>query len=279
MSSLQSSTKSGTSTLDTASNAHDSLFEKKKATREKIIERWICADHSLPDKPSACWHHTNHPGICYPLTIGNINYWVSLIVSYSDFVFCTDVLNTIQLRNPEAYNENEKPSEINLTPSYRSPASRPPPQQQPMQMQMPYPFYPPPHMYLPQQSWPMNPQPVPSTSEPTRLHQNPLGWPKLVKGPAISAWLQHCDNHPDRHGDNLSTLAANFDTQGYRTIDQLTSGRMSIENLSSWVNIGKGTADYIIQYADEDMALVIDGKFVMLDQPNVNDTGNGDWAY
>ena len=38
---------------------------------------------------------------------------------------------------------------------------------------------------------------------------------------------------------------------------------MSIENLSSWVNIGKGTADYIIQYVDEDMALVIDDKFVM----------------
>ena len=38
---------------------------------------------------------------------------------------------------------------------------------------------------------------------------------------------------------------------------------MLIENLSSWVNIGKGTADYIIQYVDEDMALMIDGKFVM----------------
>ena len=53
---------------------------------------------------------------------------------------------------------------------------------------------------------------------------------------------------------------------------------MSIENLSSWVNIGKGTADYIIQYADGDMALVIDGKFVMeLDKLNMNETCDDDW--
>ena len=29
------------------------------------------------------------------------------------------------------------------------------------------------------------------------------------------------------------------------------------------MNISKGLADYIIQYADEDMSLVNDGKFVM----------------
>ena len=124
----------------------------------------------------------------------------------------------------------------------------------------------------------MNPQPVPLTSQPAGSHQNQLTRPRLVKGLAISAWLQYCDSHPDRHGDNLATLAANFEAQGYRTIDQLTSGHMSIENLSSWVNIGKGTADYIIQYVDEDMALVIDGKFAMeLDKPNVNETRDDDW--
>jgi len=38
---------------------------------------------------------------------------------------------------------------------------------------------------------------------------------------------------------------------------------MSVENLSNWIEIGKGTADLIIQYAEEDMALVRDGKFTM----------------
>ena len=50
---------------------------------------------------------------------------------------------------------------------------------------------------------------------------------------------------------------------------------MSIENLSSWIKIGKGTADYIIQYVDEDMALVNDGKFAMTDLPNIDESGDG----
>ena len=42
----------------------------------------------------------------------------------------------------------------------------------------------------------------------------------------------------------------------------------------SWMNIGKGTANYIIQYADEDMVLVKDGKFTMVDLPNVDHFGD-----
>ena len=57
-------------------------------------------------------------------------------------------------------------------------------------------------------------------------------------------------------------------------IDKLTSGHISTENLSSWMIIG-GTADCIIQYADEDTALVNDGKFAMEDLPNVDGSGSG----
>jgi hypothetical protein len=38
---------------------------------------------------------------------------------------------------------------------------------------------------------------------------------------------------------------------------------MSVENLSNWLHIGRGTADLIIQCAEEDMALVREGKFAM----------------
>lgn len=38
---------------------------------------------------------------------------------------------------------------------------------------------------------------------------------------------------------------------------------MSVENLSNWLEIGKGTSDLIIHYAEEDMALVRDGNFTM----------------
>ena len=45
---------------------------------------------------------------------------------------------------------------------------------------------------------------------------------------------------------------------------------MSIENLSSWLEIGKGTADLIIQYAEDDMARFRDGNFMMdLEPPPV----------
>ena len=130
-------------------------------------------------------------------------------------------------------------------------------------------------MYFQPNSWPTNSHFAPSTSQPPGPHQNPTTRPKSVKGPIISAWLRHCDNHPDRRGENFSALTGNFDEQGYQTIDQLTSACMSVENLFSWIKIGKGTADYIIQYADEDMALVNDGKFAILDLPNVNEFGDG----
>ena len=38
---------------------------------------------------------------------------------------------------------------------------------------------------------------------------------------------------------------------------------MSVENLSNWLGIGKGIADLIIRYAEEDMILVEDGNFTM----------------
>jgi hypothetical protein len=135
---------------------------------------------------------------------------------------------------------------------------------QPMPMSMPYPYYPPPQMFYPMQQQQWGPQPIMPA-------QNPTIPPRSVKGPAISTWLQYCDSLPIRQGENFVELAGKFGEQGYRTIDQLTSSRVSIENLSGWLGIGKGTADYIIQYADEDMVLVRNGRFTMdLDIPGDN---------
>jgi len=175
---------------------------------------------------------------------------------------------------------NEKPRELNVM----STAARCPlgganhnntrmQDAQPLPMTMPYPYYPSPHMYypMPQQQW--APQPVPPGSHPFASQQNLTMPPRSVRGPAISAWLQYCDRHPTHQGENFAFLAAKFDEQGYRTIDQLTGSRMTVENLSGWLSIGKGTADYIIQYADEDMVLVRNGKFTM-DLSNVDNSGN-----
>lgn len=99
---------------------------------------------------------------------------------------------------------------------------------------------------------------------------------KYIRGPRILPWLQYCDRFPGREGENFSALAGQFDKEGYRTIDQLTGSRMSVENLSNWFGIGKGVADRIIQYAEEDMTLVIDGNFTMdLEPPQ---EPQADWA-
>ena len=58
--------------------------------------------------------------------------------------------------------------------------------------------------------------------------------------------------------------AGKFDEEGYCRINQLTGNRISVEKLSTWLNIGKGTADVLIQYAEEDMELLKVGTFTMI---------------
>ena len=77
--------KTNISAPETSSDPNNVLFARKQEIREKIIQKWLCADHSLPDKPTACWRREDEPGVCYPLMIGNINYWAARIVSYSCF--------------------------------------------------------------------------------------------------------------------------------------------------------------------------------------------------
>ena len=137
-------------------------------------------------------------------------------------------------------------------------------------------FFPPP-MGLAQQVWPpqlppFGPQPVPQSNAATAP-------PKVVKGPAIGDWLRHCDFHPDHQGEDFQSLQTKFDDEGFRNLIQLTSGRTTVEKLSGWLDIGKGTADLIIGYADEDIALVCEGKF-MMDLSNLDngEGGSGGWA-
>jgi len=130
---------------------------------------------------------------------------------------------------------------------------------------MPYGFYPPPNPFFanPMQ-WPGPGFPQPHGPQGYGAPQaNPIPPLRHVRGPRISEWLQFCDRVPGRDGEIFFGLADRFDHQGYRTIDQLTGSRVSVGNLSNWLEIGKGTADLLIQYAEEDMALVRNGGFTM----------------
>jgi hypothetical protein len=81
--------------------------------------------------------------------------------------------------------------------------------------------------------------------------------------PNISDWLEYCDRHQHRRGEGFSNHIQAFEQEGYRRINQLTGKRMTVEKLSEWVHIGTGTADLLIQYAEEDVELIKRGVFSM----------------
>lgn len=183
----------------------------------------------------------------------------------------------LQVQDPDRFSAKSKPIQVTVQLNgVRRQGGRPDPNQ-PLDMQfpgaptqpmaMPYGFYPPPHMYfphpMPQQGWPSMPPPSFQPMAPGLPQSGPNVPTKSVKGPAIRDWLNHCDRLPDRQDPSLYTLAGKFEEQGYRSIDQLTSSRITVADLSTWLGIGKGTADLIINYADEDMALVRKGMFKM----------------
>ncbi|KAI9453000.1 hypothetical protein F5148DRAFT_1152061 [Russula earlei] len=88
--------------------------------------------------------------------------------------------------------------------------------------------------------------------------------PVKIEVPKIGTWLVYCDMHPDCKGDNFSQYADTFHEEGYHHINQLVGDHMDVEKLSRWLNIGKGTADLLIQYVEEDMVLVNTGSFSMV---------------
>jgi hypothetical protein len=249
----------------TSATKQDEVFDKKKVFIEQLTEFWRCEIHSLPDKAALCWKPTEQRphGDCYPITQSNINFWASCIVSYFSII-CTKT-KLFQVREPTMFSIEEKPRQLNLLnnmPRGRhrdSSSTNSSMQAQPAFPTMPYGFYPPPNPFF------ANPMQWPGASFPQPLvpEANSTVPQKHVRGPRISDWLEYCDRVPGRNGEFFSRLAHKFDQQGYRTIDQLVGSRMSVENLSNWLEIGKGTADLIIQYAEEDMALVRGGKFTM----------------
>lgn len=104
------------------------------------------------------------------------------------------------------------------------------------------------------------PPPTMNPGPPAGIHQG--SHPQHVPVPKIRPWLEYCDRHPDRQGENFIVHAGTFDGEGYRRINQL-SDRMSVEELSDLLAVGKGTADLLIQYAKDDMELVKAGTFSM----------------
>ena len=172
-----------------------------------------------------------------------------------------ELSDVFKIEYPGKYPMNQKPPEINLysnAPHSRAPARHMwhdmPGQFQPP-MDAPYGYYPLPYV-MPH--WYAQPQtPAVPAPKPASHPSKPTDYPK------ISDWLEYCDRHLDRYGENFSSLSQKFDQEGYRRIHQLAGDRVSVEKLSTWLGIGKGTADLLIRYAEEDVELIRAGTFSM----------------
>jgi hypothetical protein len=206
--------------------------------------------------------------------VGNISGKYSLLN-----VFVYEIANILKAKYPETHDIDKKPDQVNVyanrprskgTAAPHIPEQAPPPS---APNGYPYGYYAPAPTFTMQPVWysqapnPMAPAPNPAT---------PLAPNKPIKFsdyPQIIPWLKYCDGHPDRCGEDLSSHAQKFEQEGYRRIHQLGSNRVSVEKLSEWLGIGKGTADLLIQYAEEDIELVKSGTFTMA---IVNDWDNSE---
>jgi len=136
----------------------------------------------------------------------------------------------------------------------------------------PYGYFPQPYVQVPWYPQAQVPLPTPGSAPPTLNPAHPTLSPALpvpkkqVKAsdcPKIATWLNYCDNHPDRCGEAFTLYAPKFEEEGWRHIHQLTGDCISVEKLSDWLGIGKGTADLLIRYVEEDMELIRAGTFTM----------------
>jgi hypothetical protein len=84
-----------------------------------------------------------------------------------------------------------------------------------------------------------------------------------VNYPMIAEWLVYCDNHPQRSGGDFTSLVPKFNQEGFQHLDQLTGERITAGLLSEWLNIGKGVADWLIRYAEKDIAAIHARTFQM----------------
>jgi hypothetical protein len=165
-----------------------------------------------------------------------------------------------KVKEPEKYPTDVKPAELNLYAVPPRMKTAPGPAQNTMMGGFglgPMNCYPPYRM----PPWYLPPPPPTHTTPPPAAPKGTSN--SNVEFPKIPEWLRYCDRHPQRKGENLGQHIGSFEKEGFRRINQLAGSRISVEKLSEWLNIGKGTADLIIQFAEEDVELAKAGGLRM----------------
>jgi hypothetical protein len=93
-----------------------------------------------------------------------------------------------------------------------------------------------------------------------------------LKYPLIVEWPTYCDGHLQCAGEDFTSIMPKFDKEGLWCLHQLISDNITVEKLSDWLGIGKGMADLIIRYAEEDIAAIHAGGFQMLSGGHAQNT-------
>jgi hypothetical protein len=112
---------------------------------------------------------------------------------------------------------------------------------------------------------PMSHIPTPALT-PTVTLQQAQSRPEVeIEYPPIGPWLDYLDAHPIRgkHQINFARYAPAFNGEGFFTMNQLVSDRVTVEKLSNWFGIGKGIADLLINYAQRDVESIKSGTLSM----------------
>jgi hypothetical protein len=77
--------------------------------------------------------------------------------------------------------------------------------------------------------------------------------------PSIRAWLYYLENHPQRGTKPWTIHSQTLGDNGFDCVTQLSLDFLTLSELQEMLNINKGTAVLLFQYAKEDMKAIKDG--------------------
>ena len=255
------------------------LTEKINEARSELEHRWLCEEHSK-GKEAYCY---KAPGttLCYELSIYNLRYWASEMVSSASLQLSYMIDAPFQIKKRATL--DEKPASLVLSrarPRGRS-ASYSLHEGLPtvgtgIGMQQPIIIYPGMLQDIMKSSQSASasaaitapPQAVPSS----QIANSVMGQPTSSTGASpdaasidIIAWFEMLDHHPQRNKDGIlySKYGPLLKEMDFYRISQLTTGDVTKNDLQEWLGVKVGTAVLILTYAKEDMAKFNSGQSLL----------------
>ena len=250
------------------------LTEKINEARLELEHRWLCEEHTK-GKEAYCY---KAPGtaLCYELSIYNLRYWASEMVSSALLQSAYIIDAPFQIKKRATL--DEKPASLVL------PKARPHGRSASYSlhegtlavgagigMQQPIVIYPgmlqdimkssqsasAPTTITPPLAAPSHQSAGSVTGQPTSTSASPD-----ATSIEIITWFKMLDRHPLRNKDGIlySKYGPLLKEMDFYRISQLTTGDVTKNDLQEWLGVKVGTAVAILSYAKEDMAKFNSGQ-------------------